>query len=241
MLVKTTAMAEVSSTPTGGSRGSGWGTPLGRRDRRRRTVGLPPVSGRRCRSGSPATPSAAASAGLSRKYGLARREPGPRRPGHRRPPAGHRQRARNPTCSGRSAVVAATSASRPSRVPAAPGVPGLRRYGVLPDRAAAPVLERFGDWARAEQPDELGAAVIVQRSGPGIDEPVVAIRGLYAGSAGDAVRALQPVWEVAASRCWTAGRRPTSPPRAASAVPRRGTSRRSPTRSPVSSRTRSRR
>ncbi|HZO67995.1 MAG TPA: FAD-binding oxidoreductase [Kribbellaceae bacterium] len=67
----------------------------------------------------------------------------------------------------------------------------------FPIARAAAVLERFGDWARAEQPDELGAAVIVQRSGPGIDEPVVAIRGLYAGSAGDAVRALQPVWEVA--------------------------------------------
>jgi FAD/FMN-containing dehydrogenase len=67
----------------------------------------------------------------------------------------------------------------------------------FPISKAADLLTRFADWSDSGHPDELAASVIVQRTGPGIDQPVVAIRGLYAGYAGDAGRALQPLWEVA--------------------------------------------
>ncbi len=67
----------------------------------------------------------------------------------------------------------------------------------FPISRAADLLARFADWSADGQPDELSATVILQRTGPEIDEPVVAIRGLYAGYAGDAGRALQPLWEVA--------------------------------------------
>jgi FAD binding domain len=55
---------------------------------------------------------------------------------------------------------------------------------------AADVLCRFRDWSRDGQPDELAVSVVLQASG-------LTLRGLYAGSPGDAVRALQPLWETA--------------------------------------------
>ncbi len=66
----------------------------------------------------------------------------------------------------------------------------------FPLQRAADVLARFRDWARDGQPDELGVSVVLQRTGPA-GGPALALRGLYAGSAGDAVRALQPLWDVA--------------------------------------------
>jgi FAD/FMN-containing dehydrogenase len=56
------------------------------------------------------------------------------------------------------------------------------------DRAAE-VLARFRDWT-ASQPDELTVTVVLSRES-------VAIRGLYAGEARDAERALGPLWEAA--------------------------------------------
>jgi FAD/FMN-containing dehydrogenase len=60
----------------------------------------------------------------------------------------------------------------------------------FPLERARQILARFRDWSQNGQPDELAASVVLQASG-------LAIRGLYAGSAGDAIRALQPLWEVA--------------------------------------------
>ena len=55
---------------------------------------------------------------------------------------------------------------------------------------AADVLRRFRDWSQDGQPDELAVSVVLRSSG-------LALRGRYAGSPGDAVPALQPLWETA--------------------------------------------
>ncbi len=60
----------------------------------------------------------------------------------------------------------------------------------FPVERAAETLARYRDWARSEQPDELSASVVVT-------EDALAIRGLYAGEADDARRALRPLFEVA--------------------------------------------
>ena len=67
------------------------------------------------------------------------------------------------------------------------------------DRAGA-VLRRFRDYSADGQPDELTVSVVLQRTG-------VTLRGLYAGSPGDAVTALRPLREAAgpvASDNWRA-------------------------------------
>jgi FAD/FMN-containing dehydrogenase len=64
------------------------------------------------------------------------------------------------------------------------------------DRAAE-VLARYHEWT-ASQPDELTVTIVLTRDG-------VAIRGLYAGEARDAERALAPLWDAAGAplaRTW---------------------------------------
>jgi FAD/FMN-containing dehydrogenase len=69
----------------------------------------------------------------------------------------------------------------------------------FPIGRAAATIARLRDWADA-QPDELTASIVLMREAPedvGVAGPVLAIRGLYAGEPGDAVRALRPLWEAA--------------------------------------------
>lgn len=65
---------------------------------------------------------------------------------------------------------------------------------------AADVLARYRDWAATAQPDELSTAIVLMREAPqetGVPGPVLAVRGLYLGSAVEARRAMRPLWNVA--------------------------------------------
>ena len=61
---------------------------------------------------------------------------------------------------------------------------------VFPVTRATEVLARYRDWAARSQPDELNVSVVVTAD-------TLAIRGLYAGGADDARRALAPLWNAA--------------------------------------------
>ena len=60
----------------------------------------------------------------------------------------------------------------------------------FPLSRAGAVLRRFRDYTFDGQPDDLTVSVVLQPTG-------VTLRGLYAGSPGDAVKALHPLWEAA--------------------------------------------
>lgn len=68
----------------------------------------------------------------------------------------------------------------------------------FPIDGAADTLAFFRDWAAAA-PDELTASILLLSSAPaaGVAGPVLAVRGLYAGSADDALCALRPLWQAA--------------------------------------------
>jgi hypothetical protein len=68
-----------------------------------------------------------------------------------------------------------------------PALPAGAAY--FPVARAAELLARYRDWA-GSQPDELSASVVLTKD-------AVAIRGLYAGDAAGARRALAPLFEVA--------------------------------------------
>jgi FAD/FMN-containing dehydrogenase len=77
--------------------------------------------------------------------------------------------------------------------------PVSRVYGGIayfPIERAAETIARFRDWT--DQPDELMASVVLMRDAPeGLDGPVLAIRGVYAGDARSGARALQPLLDAA--------------------------------------------
>jgi FAD/FMN-containing dehydrogenase len=68
----------------------------------------------------------------------------------------------------------------------------------FPVSRAAATLARYRDWAPGE-PDELITAVALTTAPPdaAVPGPAVAIRALYLGEAGDARRALRPLWDAA--------------------------------------------
>jgi FAD/FMN-containing dehydrogenase len=69
----------------------------------------------------------------------------------------------------------------------------------FPFSRAADLLVKFRSWAETEEPDDLTTSVLLIRSAAHspVSGPVVAVRGLYAGSGSDAQRALAPLWKVA--------------------------------------------
>lgn len=86
--------------------------------------------------------------------------------------------------------------------------PVTQAYGgwaLFPIERAAETIARYRDWT-ASQPDELTATIVLMKSPrpdvPGVSGPVFAIRGLYAGSPVDAVRALRPLWRTAGNPLW---------------------------------------
>jgi FAD/FMN-containing dehydrogenase len=70
--------------------------------------------------------------------------------------------------------------------------------GYFPIERAAETLVRFRDWT--DQPEELMVSVVLMASAPegiGVDGPVLAIRGVYAGDARAGARALRPLVDAA--------------------------------------------
>ena len=197
LLVKTTAMAEVLVNPARRTVRVGPGAVWGDVVRAAAPFGLAPVSGSSLTVGVTGYTFGGGLGWLSRKYGLA---------------ADSLVRADLVTADGER--VTASADRNPDLFWAIRG--GGGNFGIatalefrlhpvsriyagvahFPVERAGEVLARFRDWARAEQPDELALSVIVQRSGPA-GEPVLTLRGLYAGSPGDAERALRPLWQAA--------------------------------------------
>ena len=88
------------------------------------------------------------------------------------------------TCSGRCAARAAIRPRDFARVPAASGARGLRRRGQLRPCACAHLLTRLREYG---MPEALNVSVV-------ITPDAVALRGVYAGGADDAWRALAPLF-----------------------------------------------
>jgi hypothetical protein len=197
LLVKTTAMAEVVVNPARRVARVGPGTRWADVIAAAAPFGLAPVSGSSTSVGVAGYTFGGGLGWLSRKYGLA---------------ADSLVRADLVTADGR--LVTASANRNPDLFWAIRGgggnfgiataleirlhpvsrvYAGTAYFGI--DRAPD-VLARFRDRARDGQPDELAVSVVLQRSGPA-GGPALALRGLYAGSAADGVRALQPLWDVA--------------------------------------------
>src|SRR6266545_548498 len=136
LLVKTTAMAEVLVNPARRIARVGPGARWADVIAAAAPFGLAPVSGSSTSVGVTGYTFGGGLGWLSRRHGLAADSLGPRRPGHRRRPAGDRERGPQP-----GPVLGDPRRRRQlrprhrARVPAAPGVARVRRHRVLPAAA----------------------------------------------------------------------------------------------------------